>query len=82
MKRILIIAISILAGTAVMLGAVAVLLFAAIQIDTIQTMALRVGARIATLLLGMTLLVAATYFSTHLVVRLFRHDEPPPESSN
>ena len=74
MKRILIIAISILAGAAVMLGAVAVLLFAAIQVDAIQMTALRVGARIATLLLGMAVMVGATFVSTHLVVRLFRHD--------
>jgi hypothetical protein len=82
MKHYFFLAISILAGTAVMLGAVAVLLFAALYIEGIQMTVLRVGARIITLLLGMMLMVAATYFSTHLVVRLFRHDAPPPETSN
>jgi hypothetical protein len=82
MKHYFILIISILAGTAIMLGAVAVLLFAAIRIDAIHMTVLRVGARIATLVLGMVLMVAATYFSTHLVVRLFRLDASPPESSN
>ena len=74
MKHYFILVVSILAGTAVMLGAVALLLFAAIQVDAIQMTALRVGARIATLLLGMAVMVGATFVSTHLVVRLFRHD--------
>jgi hypothetical protein len=32
----------------------------------------------ATLVLGVLLLVGATYFSTHLVVRLYRKEAPPP----
>ena len=77
MKRKINIVMSILAGTAVMLGAVYVLEFTAVRIDAIQMTALRVAARVATLVLGVLLLVAATYFSTHLVVRLCRKEETP-----
>jgi hypothetical protein len=76
-KRKLIIAISILAGAAVMLTAVFALEFAAVRVEAMQMPLLRAAARMATLVLGVLLLVGATYFSTHLVVRLYRKDAPP-----
>jgi len=79
-KRKLLITISILAGTAVMLSAVLALHFVAVRVTTIQIPWLRAGAVMATLVLGVLLLVGATYFSTHLVVRLYRKEAPPPGS--
>ena len=77
MKRRLLITISILAGTTVMLSAVLGLHFVAVRVTTIQMPLLRAGAVLATLLLGVLLLVGATYFSTHLVVRLYQKEAPP-----
>jgi len=74
MIRKLSVVISILAGTAVMLSAVLGLHFVAVRVTTIQMPLLRAGAELATLVLGVMLLVGATYFSTHLVVRLYRKE--------
>ena len=82
MIRKLIVVISILAGTAVMLSAVLGLHFVTVRVTTIQMPLLRAGAVLVTLVLGVLLLVGATYFSTHLVVRLYRQDTPPPSSTN
>jgi hypothetical protein len=76
-KRALILSISILAGAAVLLSAVLGLHFVAVRVTTIQMPLLRAGAELATLVLGVLLLVGATYFSTHLVVRLYRKETPP-----
>ena len=65
-----------------MLSAVLALHFVAVRVTTIQMPVLRAGAELATLVLGVLLLVGATYFSTHLVVRLYRQDTPPPSSTN
>ena len=81
-KRKLLVVISILAGTAVMLSAVLALYYVAVRVAVIQIPWLRAGAVLATLVLGVLLLVGATYFSTHLVVRLYRQDTPPPSSMN
>ena len=70
MMRKLIIIISILAGTAVMLVAVWALHIVAVRVDQMQTPLLHAGAVAVTLVVGVVLLVGATYFSTHLVVRL------------
>ncbi len=77
MIRKLIVVISILAGTAVMLSAVLGLHFVPVRVAGIQMPWLRAGAVLATLVLGVMLLVAATYFSTHLVVGLYRKEAPP-----
>ena len=77
-RRKLLIAISILVGTAVMLSAVLGLHFVAVRVTIIQMPLLRAGAVLATLVLGVLLLVGATYFSTHLVVRLCRRDAETP----
>jgi hypothetical protein len=77
MIRKLMLTISILAGTTTMLAAVFVLLFVTVRVERIQMPLLRAGAAVVTLVLGVPLLVGAAYFSTHLVVRLFRHDAPP-----
>ena len=82
MIRKLFVVISILAGTAVMLSAVLGLHFVAVRVAAIQMPWLRVGAELVTLVLGVLLLVGATYFSTHLVVRLYKHDAPPLGSKN
>ncbi|MBI3662289.1 MAG: hypothetical protein HY234_04470 [Acidobacteria bacterium] len=74
-------AISILAGAAVMLAAVLALYFVTVRVEAIQMPLLRAGAVLATLVLGVLLLVGATYFSTHLVVRLCGREEPPPSST-
>jgi hypothetical protein len=76
-KQKLIIAISILAGAAVMLVTVFALEFAVVRVEAMQIPLLRAAARVATLVLGVLLLVGATYFSTHLVVRLCRHEAKP-----
>jgi len=73
--------ISILAGAAVMLSAVLVLYLVAVRVATIQMPLLRAAARMATLVLGVLLLVGATYFSTHLVVRLYRKEAPPSSTT-
>ncbi|MBI3609780.1 MAG: hypothetical protein HY204_03650 [Nitrospirae bacterium] len=78
MKRKLLIAISILAGTAVMLAAVLALYFVTVRVAAIQMPLLRAGAVLATLVLGVLLLVGATYFSTHLVVRLCGREAETP----
>lgn len=78
MKRALILSIAILAGAAVLLSAVLGLHFVAVRVATIQMPLLRAAARMATLVLGVLLLVGATYFSTHLVVRLYQKEAPPP----
>ena len=82
MQRKLIIVISILAGAAVMLVAVFALEFAVVRVEAMQIPLLRAAARTATLVLGVLLLVGATYFSTHLVVRLCRKGAHPPSSTN
>ncbi len=79
MMRRLILVSSILAGTAVMLTAVYALLFVTVRVARIQTPVIHAGAVVATLVVGVMLLVGATYFSTHLVVRLYRHS---PNDSN
>ncbi len=80
MIRRLIVVISILAGTATLLAVVGALEFAAVRVAAIQMPLLRAAARLATLVLGVGLLVGATYFSTHLVVRLYRQKAEPPGS--
>ena len=60
-----------------MLAAVFALLFVTVRVAAMQTPVLRAAAVVATLVLGVMLLVSATYFSTHLVVRLFRKEETP-----
>ncbi len=55
-----------------MLGAVLALHSVAVRVEAVQMPLLRAAARMATLVLGVLLLVGATYFSTHLVVRLCR----------
>ena len=75
--RKLIVGISILAGTAVMLAAVLALHFVTVRVAAIQMPLVRAGAVGVTLVLGVLLLVSVTYFSTHLVVRLYRKEEPP-----
>lgn len=64
-----------------MLSAVFVLEFIAVRVESIASPFLRAAAVLATLVLGVLLLVGATYFSTHLVVRLYRREEPPPSST-
>ena len=72
--RKLIIVISILAGTATMLVAVWALHFVTVRVAKIQMPLLHAGAVAGTLIFGVMLLVGTTYFSTHLVVRLFRKE--------
>ena len=57
-----------------MLSAVFAVQLIAARVEAIQMALLRAAARMATLVLGVVLLVGATYFSTHLVVRLCRRD--------
>ena len=64
-----------------MLTAVFALEFVAARVEAIQMTLLRAAAQMLTLVLGVVLLVGATYFSTHLVVRLWRREEPPPRST-
>jgi len=78
MMRRLILVSSILAGTATMLVAVFALHYVAVRVEAIQMPLLRAGAVLATLVVGVLLLVGATYFSTHLVVRLYRKGAEPP----
>ncbi len=73
---------AILAGTAAMLAAVLALHFVTVRVAAMQTPWLRAGAVMATLVVGVMLLVGTTYFSTHLVVRLYKQDAPPPGSTN
>jgi len=77
-KRKLLIVISILVGAAVMLAAVFAVQLIAARVEVIQMAAVRAAARMVTLVLGVLLLVGATYFSTHLVVRLCRKEAEPP----
>jgi hypothetical protein len=77
-KRKLIITSSILAGTAVMLTAVYAVQLIAARVEAMQMPLLRAAAQFVTLVLGVLLLVGATYFSTHLVVRLCGKEAPPP----
>ncbi|HEV8385316.1 MAG TPA: hypothetical protein VGQ11_10640 [Candidatus Acidoferrales bacterium] len=79
MIRKLILLLSILAGTVTLLVVVFLLHFVAVRIEKIQMPLVRAGAVVTTLVLGVLLLVGATYFSTHLIVRLFRSS---PNSSN
>lgn len=60
-----------------MLAAVLALYLVAVRVAAIHVPWLRAGAVLATLVLGVLLLVGATYFSTHLVVRLYREEAPP-----
>jgi hypothetical protein len=80
-KRKLIIVISILVGAAVMLAAVFAVQLIAVRVEVIQMAAVRAAARMVTLVLGVLLLVGATYFSTHLVVRLCRREGETPGST-
>ena len=64
-----------------MLAVVFAVHFVAVRVEAMQMPLLRAAARLATLVLGVLLLVGATYFSTHLVVRLCRREEPPASSS-
>ena len=57
-----------------MLVAVFALHYVAVRVEAIQMPLLRAGAVLATLVVGVLLLVGATYFSTHLVVRLYRKE--------
>lgn len=57
-----------------MLGAAFALHFVTVRVEKIQMPLLHAVAVVVTLVLGVALLVAATYFSTHLVVRLFRKE--------
>jgi hypothetical protein len=80
MKRFIHTLLSILLGVAVMLAAVLLLEFVAHRILLIQSPFFEALSILATLILAVLLLVGSTYISTHLVVRLFRHDAPPPNS--
>ncbi|MCL5288035.1 MAG: hypothetical protein M1453_08605 [Acidobacteria bacterium] len=76
--------ISILAGTVTMLVAAFALHYVAVRVEAIQMPLLRAGAVLVTLVVGVLVLVAATYFSTHLVVRLYRSEatsDPRPTTS-
>ena len=64
-----------------MLAAVFAVQLIAARVEVIQMAAVRAAARMVTLVLGVLLLVGATYFSTHLVVRLCQREEPPASSS-
>lgn len=65
-----------------MLAAVLALHFVAVRVAAMQTPWLHAGAVMVTLVVGVLLLVGATYFSTHLVVRLYKRETPPPGSTN
>ena len=60
-----------------MLAVVFAVHFVAVRVEAMQMPLLRAAAQIVTLVLGVLLLVGATYLSTHLVVRLYRKEAPP-----
>ena len=74
MMRKLKIGMAILAGAATMLVVVGVLLFVTERVARIEMPLLHAAAVMVTLVAGVLLLVSATYFSTHLVVRLYRDE--------
>jgi len=78
MKRLLAAAFSMLVGVVATLAAVLVLLRATLYIEKMSSPLLEALAILATLFLGVVLLVGSTYLSTRLAVRLFGNGAKPP----
>jgi len=79
MRRFLVASFSFLAGVAMLLVSVFVLVWVAVRIELIEQPFLHAAAVLGAVLLGIPLLVGITYLATHLVVRLYRQDTPPPQ---
>jgi putative effector of murein hydrolase LrgA (UPF0299 family) len=76
MKKVFMTTISILFGMALFAVPLSAMLFAVLEIDKLRGTWWHAPAAVAAIIVSTLLLVGTTHVSTHLVVRLFRKDEP------
>ena len=78
MKRMVVAVLAMLLGVGMTLAAVLILLRATLYIEQMNSPPLRAVAIVATLCLGMVLLLGSVYLSMRLAVRIFGRRESPP----
>ena len=78
MKRIILTVLSIVFGAFIMLAPLGVMLVAVLRVEKIESALWRPLAVLGLLVLGVILFIGTTYFSTHMVVRFFRHKPDSP----
>ena len=78
MKRFLASILTTLLIVAMTLGAMFLLVYTTLKVTAIQAPMQRMAAIAAEIVLGIVLLLGTVWLATHLAVRIFHVQEPPP----
>lgn len=82
MKKILASIVTTVLIVAMTLAAMYILVWATVEVTSLESPLHRAGAMAAELLLGVVLLLGTTWLATHLAVRIFGAEESPPLESS